>query len=157
MAKTKIMQATVLYEWNEIDKAMDLLDTNLPLIENAGQVSIPQLGYLTLARCHAAKKQFDTGLKALNRCLQVSQHTNRDYINLVVESEKLRFAYFSGNINQLAKIYTVGQIEDLTQKLQKRWDRVTFFQLLVLIQSSFYAEEYDVVENTVTPVKMLCG
>ena len=156
MAKTKIMQATVLYEWNEIDKAMELLDTNLPLIENAGQVSIPQLGYLTLARCHAAKKQFDTGLKALNRCLHVSQHTNRDYINLVVESEKLRFANFSGDINQLAKIYTARQIVDLTQKLQKRWDRVTFFQLLVLLQSSFYAEEYDVVENTVTPVKMLC-
>lgn len=156
MAKAKIMQATILYERNEIDTAIGLLDTSLPLIENAGQVSISQLGYLTLARCHAAKKRFDTGLKALDRCLQVSQHTSRDYINLVVESEKLHFAYFSGDIDQLARIYTVAQIEDLTQKLQKRWDRVAFFQLLVLIQSSFYAEQYDLVENTVIPVKMLC-
>ena len=156
MAKAKIMQATVLYEWNKIGEAIDLLNTNLPLIENVGQVSITQQGFLTLARCHAAKKQFDIGLKALNRCLQLSQHTNRDYINLVVELEKSRFAYLSGDINQLAKNYNVQQIDNLTQKLRKQWDRVTFFRLLLLIQSSFYAEEYDMVQNTLTPIKTLC-
>ena len=156
MAKAKIMQATVLYEWNKIDEAIDLLNTNLPLIENVGQVSITQQGFLTLARCHAAKKQFDIGLKALNRCLQLSQHTNRDYINLVVELEKSRFAYLGGGINQFSKNCNVEQIEKLTQKLRKQWDRITFFRLLLLIQSSFYAEEYDVIQNTVTQIKTLC-
>lgn len=156
MAKAKVMQATVLYEWDRIDEAIDLLDAYLPLIERVGQVSITQRGLLTLARCYIIKKQFDNGVKTLDRCLQVSQHTNRDYINLVVELEKSWFAYLSGDNAQLAKPYDLERVEQLTRKLRKKWDRVTFFRLLLFIQNSIYTEEYELIQNTITQIKMLC-
>ena len=91
VAKGKVMQAVVLVEWNRLDEAMELLNGYLYRIESAGQVSIAQQGYLAMARCHTGLGRHGAALKSLERCLQISLHTNCAYINIAVQIEISEF------------------------------------------------------------------
>ena len=155
MAKAKVMQAAVLYEWNRIDEAMELLDAHLYRIEAAGQVSIAQQGFLTFARCHFARGQHGTALKTLDRCLQISQHTNCDYIGLVVEIEKSRMAWLrDGTPN--AKPEDCARMHDLLQQLRADWTRVTFARLFLLLQNCIYSGRHECLDGTMQEFRGLC-
>ena len=155
LGKAKVMQAAVLYEWNRIDEALELLNAHLYKIEAAGQVSITQQGFLTLARCLAATGQHGPALKALDRCVQISQHANRDYINLAVEIEKSRMAWLrDGTVT--AKPVDGTRMSALLEQLRADWSRVTFAKLFLHLQSSVYAGHHESLDGSMPELRALC-
>lgn len=143
MSKAKVMQAVVLYEWNKIDEARALLESYLPMIEDAGQISITQYGLLTLARCYRVRHEFELAIKTLEKCSLLSQHTNRSYINLALELEKLSCSYFSVNTENIPSTHDYTEIEGLIQVLQEKWNRVSFAHLQLLLHSCVYSGQEE--------------
>jgi LuxR family maltose regulon positive regulatory protein len=152
LAKAKVMQAVVLLEWNRADDAQALLESNLPTIETAGQASIAQAGFLALARCYSAHGDPARARRLLDRCLQVSAHTNLEHVHLVVELEKSRIAWAHGEGR--ARSAALGRIRALLDQFACDSPRVAFAQLLLLLHEAVFAGHLDRVERE---MRRLCG
>jgi LuxR family maltose regulon positive regulatory protein len=154
-AKARVMQAAALYEWDRLDDALELLDAELHKIEAAGQISITQHGFLTLARCRFAAGQHDQALKSLDRCLQVSQHTNREYINLAVEIEKSRMSGVAG-ASVGGHSVDPSRLGGMLERLRVDWNRVTFARPFLHIQNCVYAGRLEVLDGPMQEFRGLC-
>ncbi len=155
LAKAKVMQAAVLYEWNRVDEALQLLEAHLYKIEAAGQVSIAQQGFLAFACCLAATGQYGQASKALNRCLQISQHTQHEYIDVAVDIERSRLAWLRDGA-ATAKPADSASIRVLFERLRADWNRVTFAKLFLQLQTCVYAGRHESVEYTMQEFRGLC-
>jgi len=155
LAKAKVMQAAVLYEWNRTEEAAELLNAHLHKIEAVGQVSIAQQGFLTLVRCLTAMRQHGPAIQALDRCLQISQHANRDYINLAVEIERSRIAWLV-DAAVTARPAECAQIRAWLDQLHVDWNRVTFARCFLQLQNCIYAGRLECLDGLVQEFRTLC-
>jgi LuxR family maltose regulon positive regulatory protein len=154
-AKARVMQAVALYEWNRLDEAEELLDAELHKIEAAGQVSIAQHGFIALARCRFAAGRHDQALNALDRCLQASQHTNREYINLAVEIERARMSGALG-AGVGARSVDPSRLGALLERLRSDWNRVTFARPFLQLQNCVYGGRLEVLDGPMQEFRALC-
>ena len=158
MAKAKVMQAVVLYEWGRIEEATDLLTEHLPFIDGVGHVSITQQGYLTLARCQAATGDFDKAEQSLQRCLRLSEDKSRRHIDQLVHAERVRFAAVGG---QRVKLHRRSLDDRAAQQaladIGNAWDRAAFARLLALTTEATYFGDYEAVRETVESLAALCN
>lgn len=86
------MRATICYEWNRIEEAQKLLNSNLQLIEEIGPPIFSCYGYVTLSRCYSAKGDWDAAINALNRCLFRARQCVSSLFPAWVERERLLLA-----------------------------------------------------------------
>ena len=91
-ALASAMRATICYEWNRIDEAQKLLNSNLQLIEEIGPPIFSCYGYVTLSRCYSAKGDWDAAINALNRCLFRARQCVSSLFPAWVERERLLLA-----------------------------------------------------------------
>ena len=91
-ALASTMRATVCYEWNRIEEAQELLNSNLLLIEEIGPPIFSCYGYVTLSRCYSATGDWDAAHNALNRCLFRAKQCNSSLFPAWVERERLLIA-----------------------------------------------------------------
>ena len=91
-ALASTMRATICYEWNRIDEAQKLLNSNLQLIEEIGPPIFSCYGYVTLSRCYSAKGDWDAAINALNRCLFRARQCVSSLFPAWVERERLLLA-----------------------------------------------------------------
>jgi LuxR family maltose regulon positive regulatory protein len=154
LAKAKVMQAAVLYEWDRIEEARELLDEHLYKVEAAGQASIGQAGFLTLARCLFASGRSAAARQALDRCLQISQHANHEYIELVVEIEKNRMAWLADGA--VVKSPEAHALRAPIRALAADWNRSTFARLYLQIQSAIHAGHYEGFATPLRDLRTLC-
>ena len=91
-ALASAMRATLCYEWNRIDEAQKLLNSNLQLIEEIGPPIFSCYGYVTLSRCYSAKGDWDAAINALNRCLFRARQCVSSLFPAWVERERLLLA-----------------------------------------------------------------
>ena len=158
MAKAKVMQAVVLYEWGRVEEAVDLLTEHLPFIDGAGHVSITQQGYLTLARCRAATEDFDGAELSLRRCLQISEDKSRLHIDHLVHAERIRISAVGGGRLQVRGRSLDGQdTQQALAGLEKSWDRVAFARLLALACETTYFGDYEAGRETIESLAALCN
>src|SRR5690606_24292029 len=131
MAKARVMQALVLYEWNRVEEALDLLRMHLPRIEGAGQVRVAQLGFLARARCHAALGRPDRARADLRQCLEVSAQASGACIRLEVEAELGRIDALEGKAPVAAD---PERARALLDRLSDDWNREDFAALVLELQ-----------------------
>ena len=91
-ALASTMRATICYEWNRVDEAQKLLNSNLQLIEEIGPPIFSCYGYVTLSRCYSAKGDWDAAINALNRCLFRARQCVSSLFPAWVERERLLIA-----------------------------------------------------------------
>ena len=91
-ALASTMRAMICYEWNRIDEAQKLLNSNLQLIEEIGPPIFSCYGYVTLSRCYSAKGDWDAAINALNRCLFRARQCVSSLFPAWVERERLLLA-----------------------------------------------------------------
>ena len=91
-ALASTMRATVCYEWNRVEEAQELLNSNLLLIEEIGPPIFSCYGYATLSRCYSATGDWDAAYNALNRCLFRSKQCISNLFSAWVERERLLLA-----------------------------------------------------------------
>ena len=157
MAKAKVMQAVVLYEWGRVQEAIGLLKEHLPFIDGVGHVSITQQGYLTLARCHAAARDFESAEKSLRRCLRLSEDKSRFHIDHLVHAERIRIAAVGGQrLKFRHRPLDARDAQQSLAELGKSWNRVTFARLLALISEATYFGDYQAVRETIESLTALC-
>jgi LuxR family maltose regulon positive regulatory protein len=154
LAKARVMQAAVLYEWDRIEEARELLDEHLYKVEAAGQASISQHGFVTLARCLAASGRIGAARQALDRCLQISQHANHEHIELVVEIEKGRIGWLADGT--IVKGPDPHALRAQARALAADWSRVGFARLYLQLQSAVHAGQYDGLPAPLREVRALC-
>ena len=92
LALASTMRATICYEWNRIEEAQQLLNSNLLLIEEIGPPIFSCYGYVTLSRCYSAAGDWDAAYNALNRCLFRSRQCISKLFPAWVERERLLLA-----------------------------------------------------------------
>lgn len=92
LALASTMRATICYEWNRIEEAQQLLNSNLLLIEEIGPPIFSCYGYVTLSRCYSAAGDWDAAYNALNRCLFRSRQCSSNLFPAWVERERLLLA-----------------------------------------------------------------
>jgi LuxR family maltose regulon positive regulatory protein len=92
MAKVRVMQACLWLECGRADEAVPLLRAELPFIDEVGLVSIPLLGYLALARGHAAQGRYDAAEAALERCLAVTAHALPERVAVPITCLRIKIA-----------------------------------------------------------------
>ena len=158
MAKAKVMQAVVLYEWGRVEEAVDLLTEHLPFIDGVGHVSITQQGYLTLARCRAATEDFDRAEQSLRRCLQLSEDKSRLHIDHLVHAERTRISAVGGQRLKVRGRSLDGRdTQEALAGLENSWDRVAFARLLALACETTYFGDYEAVRETIESLAALCN
>ena len=91
-AVASTMRATVCYEWNKVDEALHLLNSNLTLIEEIGPPIFSCYGYVTLARCFSVSGDWDAADNALNRCLFRAKQCVSNLFPAWVQRERLLLA-----------------------------------------------------------------
>lgn len=102
-ALASIMRATICYEWNRIEEAQKLLNSNLQLIEEIGPPIFSCYGYVTLSRCYSAKGDWDAAINALNRCLFRARQCVSNLYPAWVERERLLLA---GKMRSSGAVYS---------------------------------------------------
>ena len=127
LALASTMRATICYEWNRIEEAQQLLNSNLLLIEEIGPPIFSCYGYVTLSRCYSAAGDWDAAYNALNRCLFRSRQCIGKLFPAWVERERLLLARklrdSGASYPDLATspLWEAGEIPDL-------WDIGHFFE-----------------------------
>ena len=127
LALASTMRATICYEWNRIEEAQQLLNSNLLLIEEIGPPIFSCYGYVTLSRCYSAAGDWDAAYNALNRCLFRSRQCISKLFPAWVERERLLLARklrdSGASYPDLATspLWEAGEIPDL-------WDIGHFFE-----------------------------
>lgn len=134
--KACVMQAVVLYEWNRIDEALDLLRVHVPHAEAAGQIRVPQLGLLARARCHAALGRTDMARADLRRCLEISAQASSEFIRLEVETELGRIDVLEGRPPAAGD---PARARALLERLAQDWNREDFAALFLELQRAVFA------------------
>jgi ATP/maltotriose-dependent transcriptional regulator MalT len=130
-----IMRGIVLYEWNELDKALELLKPNLPLIEQVGHIKLLSLGYITLAKIYNARDDYIGASRYFDRIytLATSRGTPYERLRALVEAEHIRCLIGKSKINEAIDNAASMNIDiDSTAPfLPECWERVSCLTLLI--------------------------
>ncbi|MBT7952296.1 MAG: hypothetical protein HN764_11770 [Gammaproteobacteria bacterium] len=131
----KIMQGVVLYEWNELDKALKLLKANLPLIEQVGHIKLLTLGYITLAKIYGDKNDHISASRYFDYIYTLGESRGIPYIRLksLVESERVRYLIGNRRVNEAIDISIPMDIdmEVSSPVIPEGWERIACLNLLI--------------------------
>ena len=132
---SSIMRGIVLYEWNRLDEALELLRRNLPLMEQVGHIKVLALSYIALAKILGARGDLVGAARYFDYCrtLAPGQGAPVRRLRALVESERVRFLLATGRINEAVDIAAAMNITpDVDpQAAPDRWERVACLGMLI--------------------------
>lgn len=96
-ALPRVLKAALLYERNRLDDACELLEENLPLVEECAHIDIRTAGFLTMARILSARGQEGLALACLDQALSVSSECRMERTGALVAHEGARVRLVAGN------------------------------------------------------------
>jgi LuxR family maltose regulon positive regulatory protein len=130
-----IMQGIVLCEWNELEKALELLLPSLPIIEKVGHTKLLSMGYISLAKIYGARDDRNGVSRFFDRIYNVGESRGVPYLRLrsLVESERIRYLIGSHQINEAIDISSsMGiDIDNISPALPDKWERISCLNLLI--------------------------
>ncbi len=144
-ANARLYRGCVLYEWNKIDEAKELMEKNIDRVIECGQAEAPILGLCTYARILQITGESEEAWKQLERARNICRDDQLYRLAILTDYEAIRFLVKQDKLAQaiaragLAAISMGEQDEDF--QLQK-WDRVLCLKLLIKVRLLFTLEEY---------------
>lgn len=129
-----IMRGAISYEMNNLDMSLDLLPSNLKILEKVGHISLIQLGYITLAKYYAANNNYDFGLKLLDHLagLYPSNTINLNH-RLLVGDHQIKLLLRDGKRSQALRVASRLEItlDDAIPELPGTWNREVFQKQMI--------------------------
>lgn len=141
-ALASAMRATICYEWNRVEEAQTLLNSNLQLIEEIGPPIFSCYGYVTLSRCYSATGDWDAAGNALNRCLFRSKHCVSNLFPVWVERERLLLAG-KNRASGVAFSDLVRHHSSAAETIPENWDLGEYFGLTNQIRRGILEDKTD--------------
>lgn len=141
-ALASTMRATICYERNKVEEALQLLNSNLLLIEEIGPPVFSCYGYVTLSRCYSAAGDWDAANNALNRCLFRSKQCVSNLFPAWVERERLLLAGKTGNICGACSD-GAGHYSQVCDEVPHLWDLGDYFELANQVRHSILQNKLD--------------
>ncbi|PCI34240.1 MAG: hypothetical protein COB54_00125 [Alphaproteobacteria bacterium] len=131
-ALIKIPKAAVLYAWNQINGASDLLTRYLPLIEECSYIEIRNLAFITLARISHQQGQTDTALSLLDRSLEINSECSLARSKILITCEKMKLLLASDRLGEMHKqMRSIGMQPSKFPELPDNWDPLECLQIFV--------------------------
>lgn len=121
----EVMRATVLYEWNQLKEAADILDDNLDLVHTYGHPDALFYGLVTQSRIAMAQQDDAKAMRALSQARAAGHDSGSDRFALVSDLEYMRFLLLRGRVEEAHRLAHEHGLS-LSDKLPTdvtRWDR----------------------------------
>ncbi len=160
-AEPSLYRGCILYEWNQIEGARELLEQNLPYVEQCSQASAPILGHIVRAKiCWREDDRFEA-YAHLERAQSICQSANLRYQRLLVANEQIRFLIAEGQIYRAmatANLLGIQPHSGTPDTLPKSWQREPGFHYLIksrlLLGLGEYAEALLLIDQLLPLVEM---
>ena len=149
-AEPSLYRGCVLYEWNDIDHAQELLEQNLPFVEECSQASAPVLGHIVTARILYRKHNSADAYQHLERALSICQSANLKYLRLLVTNEQTRLLIADGQIYRAlaaANLLGIQPYTDTTDNIPEQWDRDNAWRLLIKVRLLLGLGEFEAAQQ----------
>ncbi len=146
VANAQLYRGYVLYEWNKIDEAKELLEQNIERVVECGQAEAPIIGLCTYARILQKIGDTEKAWQQLERARNICRDDQLYRLAILTDYEAIRFLVRQDKLAQaiaragLASISIGEQPEDYSLK---KWDRVICLKLLIKIRLLVELKEYD--------------
>ncbi len=131
-AVIKIPKAAVLYSWNQLNGAKDLLTRYLPLIEECSYIEIRNMAFITLARVFHQQGQTETALSLLDRSLEINSECSLARSKILMCCERMKILITSNRLGEMHRqMRSIGMKPSQFPKLPNEWDRLECLQIFV--------------------------
>lgn len=132
VALIKIPKAAILYSWNQMNGAKDLLTRYLPLIEECSFIEVRNMAFITLARISHQQGETDTALSLLDRSLEVISECSIVRSKILMCCERMKILLASNRLDEMHKqMRSIGMKPSQYPKLPSVWDRLECLQIFV--------------------------
>ena len=133
-AEPSLYRGCILYEWNQIEDARELLEQNLPYVEQCSQASAPILGHIVMAKLCWREGNRSEAYAHLERAQSICQSANLKYQRLLVANEQIRLLIVEGQIYRAlatANLLGIQPHSETPDLIPQRWERESGFKLLI--------------------------
>ncbi|PHZ86587.1 LuxR C-terminal-related transcriptional regulator [Paremcibacter congregatus] len=137
VANARLYRGTVLYEWNRLDEAQNLLEQNIDRVVECGQAEAPILGLCTYARILQNAGEGEKAWQQLERARIICRDDQLYRLAILTDYESVRFLLKQEKLSQaIARAGLAAiSVSDLPEDYQlSRWDRVMCLKLLLKIR-----------------------
>lgn len=133
-AEPSLYRGCILYEWNRLSEARELLEQNLPYVEECSQASAPVLGHIVTARLCWRENDRSEAYRHLERAQSICQAANLKYQSLLVANEQIRLLIDEGQIYRAmasASLLGIQPHSEESEQIPAQWDRDACWKLLI--------------------------
>ena len=145
-ANARLYRGCILYEWNKMDGARELLEQNIDRVIECGQAEAPIVGLCTYARILQNIGDDDKAWQQLERARHICRDDQLYRLSILTDYEAVRFLLKQDKLGQaiaragLAAISVGEQRQDFHLK---KWERVLCLKLLIKVRLLIALEEYS--------------
>ncbi len=133
-AEPSLYRGCILYEWNRIDDARELLEQNLPYVEQCSQASAPIMGHVVMSKICWRVGDPVEAYAHLDRAQAICQTANLRYQRLLVANEQIRLLIAEGQIYRAlatANLLGIQPHPEEPEAIPERWQRESGFHFLI--------------------------
>ncbi|MCF7980399.1 MAG: LuxR C-terminal-related transcriptional regulator [Pseudomonadales bacterium] len=156
-AEPSLYRGCILYEWNQIEDARELLEQNLPYVEECSQASAPVLGHIVMAKICWRDDNRSEAYAHLARAQSICQSANLKYQRLLVANEQIRLLIAEGQVYRAlatANLLGIQPHSEAPEPMPQGWERESGFKLLIksrlLLGLGEYTEALLLVDQLLT-------
>ncbi len=131
-AMVGVLRGAILYEWNQLEKARELLVDSLPLVEECAHLEIRNLAFIVLSRIEQVGGHYSAGLEFQSRALSASRESLIDRTRARLSYERVRLLLDQGKVNDaLDEARGLGIHTSDVKPHPNCWEQVSFFHYLI--------------------------
>lgn len=136
-AMVNVIKGAILYEWNQLSRARELLVDSLPLVEECASLEIRNLAFICLSRIDQAQGNFNSAQEFQDRALRSYRESVIDRTRVRLSYERIRLILARCNNQQqaseqaLTEASRIGVDIALPLPSLERWEPVAFFRALI--------------------------
>lgn len=145
VAYSRLYRGCILYEWNRIDEAKDLLERNIDLMVECGQAEAPIFGLCTYARILHKDGDSDRAWQQLERARNICRDDQLYRLSILTDYEAVCFLLREDKLAQaIARAGLAAiSVSELPEDIHiDRWDRALCVKLLIKIRLLMALGEY---------------
>lgn len=128
-AMPRVLKAVVHYERNELDQAMDILEQDLPLVEECAYIGIRTAAFLAMAGILGAREQTGAALRWLDQAISASSESIIERTRTLVNDEAVRLRLMAGDLTGARRFARHVGIDDPIS-FPAQWRRSPVYRML---------------------------
>ena len=149
-----IMLGIIDYEMNQLDDAQKGLQLSLSRLEEVGHIRLTLMGYATLVKIAAAKKDYHNAYKILDYMLLLGDGQTLESHRLFIETLRIKVLLLDNKPAEALNLATMLDVplDEEAVVLPKKWDGPGFLKRITQIRLLLQAQQNEVVQKIIPPL-----